>query len=282
MVSLSEILCFQIVDRSIFCLQWDLNLGLNNSTMVSVYRRTVVKKGEDSNMMYRAKPFVSIIIPAFNEQKNIGDTLKKTCNVAESSPFPCEIIVVDDGSTDLTVNLAKQHEVTVLTNGANEGKGAALRRGFAHARGEILITMDADGSHDPEDIPTLLSPVLNGATLAIGSRFASEEGKRSTTRLNLFGNGLISLSIMLLTARQITDSQSGFRAMRRAFLRELNLTSDRYEVETEVLVKALMNGCHVREVPLRTNKRKNGHSHLNPLSDGLKIMKTLIKSVIIM
>jgi glycosyltransferase involved in cell wall biosynthesis len=233
-------------------------------------------------MMHGAKPLVSIIIPAFNEQKNIGDTLEKTCNVAESSSFPCEIIVVDDGSTDLTVNLAKQHEVTVLTNGANKGKGAALRRGFVHAQGEILITMDADGSHDPADIPTLLSTILNGATLAIGSRFASEEGKRSTTKLNLFGNGLISLSIMLLTAKQVTDSQSGFRAMRRTFLRELNLTSDRYEVETEVLVKALINGCPVREVPLRTSKRKNGHSHLNPLSDGLKIMRTLIKSVIIM
>ena len=239
-----------------------------------------MKKGESSNVMHGAKPFVSIIIPAFNEQKNIGDILKKTCMVAESSSFPFEIIVVDDGSTDLTVDLAKQYEVTVLTGGVNEGKGAALRRGFVHARGEILITMDADGSHDPEDIPNLLLPVLNGATLALGTRFASEEGKRSTTKLNLFGNGLINLSIMLLTAKQVTDSQCGFRAMKQTFLRGLNLVSDRYEVETEVLVKALVKGSPVTEVPLRISKRKNGHSHLNPFGDGFKIMKTVIASAI--
>lgn len=250
--------------------------------MISAYRRSVVEKGKGLNVIDVARPIVSILIPAFNEQENIGDVLAKTYETVESNAFPYEIIVVDDGSTDRTRELAYQHKVTVLTNGTNKGKGVALRRGFAHAQGEIVVTMDADGSHDPEDIPRLLLPILNGATLALGARFASEEGKRSTTKLNIFGNGLINLSIRLLTGKRITDSQSGFRAIRRSFLSELNLTSDGYEVETEVLVKALMNGNVVEEVPLRISKRKNGHSHLNPLGDGIKIMRTMVKSVIAM
>lgn len=233
-------------------------------------------------MIHVARPLVSIVIPAFNEQESIGDTLDKAYKMIEPSPFSFEIIVVDDGSTDRTRELAGQHKVTVLTNGTNKGKGVALRRGFGHAQGEIVVTMDADGSHDPADVPKLLLPVLNGATLALGTRFGSEEGKQSTRKLNLFGNGLINLSILLLTGKRITDSQSGFRAMRQSFVRELTLVSDGYEVETEVLVKALRNGNIVKEVPLGISRRKNGHSHLNPLSDGIKIMRTVVKSVIAM
>ena len=242
----------------------------------------MVEKGKRLNMTGVARPLVSIVIPAFNEQENIDDILNKTYKTVESNAFPYEIIVVDDGSTDRTRELAYQHKVTVLTNGANKGKGAALRRGFGHAQGEIVVTMDADGSHNPEDIPKLLLQVLNGATLVLGARFASEEGKQSTKKLNLLGNGLINLSIMLLTGKRITDSQSGFRAMRRSFVRELTLTSDGYEVETEVLVKALKNGNIVKEISLGISRRKNGHSHLNPLSDGIKIMRTVVKSVIAM
>jgi glycosyltransferase involved in cell wall biosynthesis len=240
----------------------------------------MVEKGKRLNMTDVARPLVSIVIPAFNEQENIDDILNKTYKAVESNAFPYEIIVVDDGSTDRTRELAYQHKVTVLTNGANKGKGVALRRGFGHAQGEIVVTMDADGSHNPEDIPKLLEQVLNGATLVLGTRFGSEEGKQSTKKLNLLGNGFINLSIMLLTGKRITDSQSGFRAMRRSFVRELTLTSDGYEVETEVLVKALKNGNIVKEISLGTSRRKNGHSHLNPLSDGIKIMRTVVKSVI--
>jgi len=224
------------------------------------------------------KPVVSVVIPAYNEEKNISDLLARTCKAVESSALPYEIIVVDDGSKDRTRELAYRHKAIVLWNETNQGKGAALRKGVARAQGEIVITMDADGSHDPEEIPKLIQPMLEGATLSLGTRFASDEGKKSTKTLNLFGNGIINLSIFLMTGRRVTDSQCGFRAIRRSFLKHVEITSDGYEVETELLLKALKNGNVVREVSLNVSKRKNGHSHLNPFNDGLKIMKTVVRA----
>ena len=227
---------------------------------------------------WNTRPVVSIVIPAYNEEKNITGLLERTCRAVESSSLPYEIIVVDDGSNDKTRELALQHKTLVLWNKENRGKGSALRKGIAHAQGEIIVTMDADGSHDPEEIPKLMQPMLEGATIALGTRFSADGGKKSTKTLNLLGNGIINLSIFMMTGKRVTDSQCGFRAIKRDFLKKIKIVSDGFEVETELLLKALKNGNIVREVSLNVSKRKNGHSHINPLSDGLKIMRTVLKA----
>jgi glycosyltransferase involved in cell wall biosynthesis len=224
---------------------------------------------------------MSIIIPAFNEGGNIDCVLTQMCKAAELTLLPYEIIVVDDGSTDRTRELACGHKIVVLHNERNQGKGSALRRGLEYAQGDILITMDADGSHNPEDIRRLLIPILSGAHVTLGVRFVSEEGKASTTRVNLFGNSLINLLIWVLTRKRITDSQSGFRVLTRKALQEIRIFSTGYQIETELTVKSLRNGNVVKEVPLRVRKRANGRSHLNPLRDGLLILATILKSSVI-
>lgn len=221
-------------------------------------------------------PTISVIVPAFNEEKTIEEVLIKTHLTLESLQFPYEVIVVDDGSTDRTREIASKYKATVLSNGKNRGKGYALKRGFQNAQGDIIITIDADGSHSPEDIKTLLTPILNGADVVLGSRFKDGNGKNSTKKLHLFGNGMINLLIRILTKKHITDSQSGFRAYKRKILKEIQMSSEGYEVETELTVKTLKNGNILYEVPISSRKRKNGCSHLNPLSDGITILKTII------
>ncbi|MEM3011390.1 MAG: glycosyltransferase family 2 protein [Candidatus Bathyarchaeia archaeon] len=221
-------------------------------------------------------PTISVIVPAFNEEKTIEDVLIRTHLTLESLQFPYEIIVVDDGSTDRTREVASKLKATVLSNGKNRGKGYALKRGFQTAQGDIIITIDADGSHSPEDIKTLLTPILNGADVVLGSRFRDSNGKNSTKKLHLFGNSMINLLIRILTKKHVTDSQSGFRAYKRRILKELHVVSEGYEVETELTVKTLKNGNIIHEVPISSRKRKDGCSHLNPLRDGINILKTIL------
>ena len=247
--------------------------GLENKPSLSVTAPECGRK--------MSKPAVSVIIPAFNEEKNIDDVLTRLYKAAESNSLPYEIIVVDDGSTDKTKVLACRPEVIVLGNETNQGKGFALQRGFQHAQGDIIVTMDSDGSHDPEDIERLIVPLLNGADVVLGSRFLAGQGNDSTKKLHVFGNILINFLVLVMTGKYITDSQTGFRAYRKKVLQEIDITSEGYHVETELTVKTLRNDNVVEEVPIKINKRMNGCSHLNPLTDGFRIFKTIVKSSII-
>jgi len=225
-------------------------------------------------------PTISIIIPAFNEENTIENLLERIHKTLEMTQSPYEIIVVDDGSIDKTAQLAHRYKATVLKNGQNQGKGHALQRGFQHAKGDIIITMDADGSHKPEDLTKLVTPLLNGADIVFGSRFINGCSKIATKKLHRFGNRLFNLIIRLLTDKHITDSQTGFRGYKKEIIKQIGITSKGYEVETELTVKSLKNGCVVHEEPITFEKRIDGCSHLNPLTDGFKILKTILMASI--
>ncbi|MEM3769709.1 MAG: glycosyltransferase family 2 protein [Candidatus Bathyarchaeia archaeon] len=221
---------------------------------------------------------ISVVIPAYNEEKTIGSVIEETLQVMDSLGLPYEIIVVDDGSTDGTKEIASKYKARVLSNGRNQGKGYALRKGFQHARGEIVVTIDADGSHKPKEIPDLLYPLFNGADIVAGSRFLGK-GEDYTSKLHMLGNHLINMTIMLLTRKLITDSQTGLRAFKRKLLEKVNLESYGYEIETEITVKGLKNGFKFQEIPISCQKREHSVSRLRILSDGFKILKTILTSV---
>ncbi len=223
---------------------------------------------------------ISVVIPAYNEEKTIVDVVSRTYAVMQRIRLPYEILVVDDGSTDHTRDLVPSSMARLLTNGRNQGKGSALKRGFSQARGDIIVTIDSDGSHDPEDILRLLPQVLNGSDVVMGSRFVNGDGNRSTRRLNILGNRLINLLIRFFTGKRITDSQTGLRAFKRRIIDRVILRSKGYQVETELTVKSLKNGSKVKEISIDSIKRKNGASHLKPLYDGARIFKTIVQSSI--
>jgi glycosyltransferase involved in cell wall biosynthesis len=222
-------------------------------------------------------PMVSIIIPAFDEEGTIRNVISETIETMIDHSMPYEIIVVDDGSSDNTAKFANQYDVRVLVNDGNQGKGYSLRRGFIEARGSFIVTMDSDGAHDPGEIPALVEPLFNGADVVAGSRFLGN-GERFTTKINQIGNLLINVSILLLTGRNITDSQTGFRAFKRSFLDEIDLVSSGFEIESELTMKALKNGFQLKEIPIFCQARKYDISRVRILRDGIRIFKTVLSA----
>ncbi|MGB8781431.1 MAG: glycosyltransferase family 2 protein [Candidatus Bathyarchaeia archaeon] len=220
---------------------------------------------------------VSVVIPAYNEQKTIGHVIEETMSVMDSLGVPYEIIIVNDGSTDRTGQIATTYKATVLTNERNRGKGHAIRKGFQQAQGDIVVTLDADGAHSPKEIPDLLSPLSNGMDIVGGSRFMGNSGD-STTRLNRLGNFVFNMAITTLTGKRVTDSQTGFRAFKKEALQKLKLASLGYEIETEITVKGLKNGFAFEERPITCKQRQYSVSKLRLLSDGTKILQAILKA----
>jgi glycosyltransferase involved in cell wall biosynthesis len=222
---------------------------------------------------------VSVIIPVFNEESTVGDVITRTKNTLEKLKLPYEVIVVDDGSVDRSLEISKAKEVNVLRE-THQGKGHAIRSGIRWAKGNIIVTLDSDGSHKPEEIPLILQCVMEDKVdFAIGSRFFNAEAnKAKIPRLNRLGNRIFNSLIGLLTGVKISDSQSGFRSIRSSVIKKMKLDSQGYEVESEMLVKALKMGVRVTEVPISFEQRTVGRSKLDPLKDGIRILYSIITS----
>jgi len=209
---------------------------------------------------------ISVIIPAYNEAKRIGKVLSKI------PEFVDEVIVVDDGSEDNTFEVAKNHGAEVIRLEENQGKGVAMREGIKKISGDVVVFMDADGQHNPEEIEKLVSPILKGeADFVIGSRLIKTQGKRPLIRKisNFLSTSLIKIKLGI----NVKDTQSGFRAIKRELLPEIE--SKRYEVETEILIKAVKKGARVKEVPVeRIYGIETGHFRFE---DILRFLHSLIK-----
>ena len=225
-------------------------------------------------------PTVSVIIPAFNEEKNVAKVLSGTIEVMDQLHLPYEIIFVDDGSTDKTALIASSFKVNVLVNKENSGKGYSLKRGLQHASGDVIVTIDSDGEHKPKEIAPLLEAVCNGADVAAGSRFLNRHTE-VTTKLNQIGNHVFNLAIMSLTGKRVTDSQTGFRAFKRQVIEKLDLQSDGYEIETEITVKSLRGGFAFKELPITIERRKFGASKIKLIKDGKKIAEAILTTSLI-
>ncbi|WP_297436620.1 glycosyltransferase family 2 protein [Thermococcus sp.] len=189
---------------------------------------------------------ISIVVPAYNEEKRLPEVLKRVPD------FVDELIVVDDGSTDGTYSTAlkmaeEDPRVVPIRLEENCGKGCAMREGIKHARGDVVVFMDADGQHLPEEIGKLVGPIVQGeADVVIGARRLEVQGKRPIHRR--LSNMITTRLLRLKLGTYVYDTQSGFRAYRREFLPRIE--SSRYEVESEMLIKAVKMGARIREVPV--------------------------------
>jgi len=217
---------------------------------------------------------LSVVIPAYNEEHNIGKVLD---SVKQMITADDEIIVVDDGSTDKTAEVAEEKNVRVIRHIVNEGKGSCVKEGIAAATGDIIVLIDGDGQDDPAEIPRLVLPIYWGADFVIGSRWLGEFHEGAISRLNFFVTVLITEVINLLFNSHITDSQAGFRCLRRDKLKGFELRSKEYEIETEMVIKAIKHKLKIVEVPVKRFKRPQGESKLRRLRQGVRILRLIIR-----
>jgi Glycosyltransferases involved in cell wall biogenesis len=223
---------------------------------------------------------LSIIIPVYNEELTIGNIIDRTHVAASKIGLPYEIIVVNDLSYDHSLEVACQRKVRVYSLKMHLGKGYALRAGFAQARGDVIVTIDSDGSHWPEELHEVLAPVLSGnVDMVIGSRYMNHKHV-AARKLNKFGVRIFNRLIQLFTGVAITDSQSGYRAMKRQVLDGQKLKSGEYEIESEMLVKTAKAGFRVAEVPITFEQRTYGTSGVDPMVDGSKILFSIFMAYI--
>jgi glycosyltransferase involved in cell wall biosynthesis len=223
---------------------------------------------------------LSIIIPVYNEELTVGNIIDRVKTVMQQTGLKHEIIVVDDCSYDKSLEVAKKYSAKIYTLKQHLGKGYALRAGFSKAKGDIIVTIDSDGSHKPEELLEVLAPVLEDkADLVIGSRYLNHKSV-AAKKLNAFGVKLFNYFIQLLTGVAVTDSQSGYRAMKREVLKNQNLKSGEYEIESEMLVKTAKKNFRITEVPISFEQRTYGRSGVDPLIDGFKILLSIILAYI--
>jgi len=212
-------------------------------------------------------------IPAFNEEKNIAVLITQLKKIAD------KIIVCNDGSTDLTSEIAEELGATVINHEKNLGYGAAIRSIFLKSKDldvDILVTFDADGQHRIEDINRVINPIINGESdLVIGSRFLDESAKE-VPRYRKAGIKLITKITNATIKKQLTDSQSGFRAYSKKVLNELNPSELGMGISTEILIKASAKNFRISEVPIKIVYDGDTSTH-NPISHGSSVLLSTIK-----
>lgn len=214
---------------------------------------------------------VSVVIPAFNEEQTVGVVVERTCGALEELGLPFEVIVVDDGSSDDTAVVAESFGAKVIRNNYRMGKGITLRRGFNVCRGNVVVTLDADGSHQPEEIPSLLKPILNNSFDAVfGYRFHNPT-RAPITEFRFVGNRLFDYFIYLLTRKRIVDSQCGFRAFRTHIVKKMKLSSRWFEIESAMFINVIKGKYPFIQVPV-TFAIASSPSKLNGFRDGLIIL----------
>jgi glycosyltransferase involved in cell wall biosynthesis len=214
---------------------------------------------------------VSIVIPTINEFSNIKEVFPKI------PEFVDEIIVVDGCSTDGTVEEIKRYRSGAkIFIEKKLGKGAALRRGFKEASGDLIIMMDADGSNDIKELSLLIDPVLNGYDATKASRLLPGGGSDDFTAFRRFGNRMFVVMVNTLYGANCTDLCYGYRAFKKEALNKIKLKSDGFEVETEQSILMLKEGLKVKEVPSFEAKRKFGNSRLHSIKDGWRILRVIV------
>lgn len=218
---------------------------------------------------------IAVIIPAYNEELTIGSVVLRARKYADT------VIVVDDGSSDRTAETALMAGATVLRMKVNSGKAAAIMRGFAELENinySVAVMMDADGQHFPEDLPTVITPILTDqADLVIGSRFMGGDAKVPAYRR--LGQKILDRFTNVGSGVKIGDTQSGFRAMGRKGVQNMVFHSSGYSIESAMIMHFVSRGLRITEVPISVSYDVPNKHKKNPLSMGFGLINGLVAEI---
>jgi hypothetical protein len=233
----------------------------------------------NNQIVARAQPFVVVGIPAFNEEHSIARV------VLESLRFADAVVVCDDGSSDMTGEIAERLGAEVIKHEHNLGYGAAIRSLFERARelgADVLVTIDADGQHDPKEIPNVVKPITKGvADVVIGSRFIDAHGTAEMPTYRRFGARLITKLANGSSKNSVSDAQSGFRAYNKEAVERLSVVEAGMGASVEILLEASKHDLKICEIP-SSCKYSTGDvatSAENPVTHGLSVVMSIIRLI---
>jgi dolichol-phosphate mannosyltransferase len=220
---------------------------------------------------------VAVVIPARNEAPTIADLVRRTAPLAD------RVVVMDGHSTDGTGELARGAGAVVIQD-PGRGKGSAIRAALTQVEEDVLVFMDADGSHDPADVPRLVLPIVrNELDLCVGSRFAGGSDELSVSMgqlIRTIGNISMNIAINTRWKVELTDTLNGFRAVRRAAALSVGLREDRHTIEQEMVMKMLRHRYRVGNAPTHEYARQHGASHINIWREWPKFVWCVIENLV--
>ena len=219
---------------------------------------------------------ILICIPAFNEARAIADIVNK------SKRYGDEVIVYDDGSKDDTYHVATSAGATVIRNPENKGYGVAIRSLFQAAKeknADIMVTLDSDGQHNPDQIPELIEPLKHGYDIVVGSRYLRNDDRAKVPKMRSLGIRTITKLTGSASYKGITDSQNGFRAYSKTALSTINLFEDGMSVSTEILLRASEKKLSIVEVPITITYDLKDTSTHNPITHGVSVLYSVLQFV---
>ena len=223
------------------------------------------------------EPCLSVVMPCYDESATIVEIVDRVL----ASPLTAELIIVDDGSTDGTRDILAgftDERIRVLLQPVNQGKGAALRRGFSEATAEFVIVQDADLEYDPVDYDLMLEPLLAGdADVVYGSRFQSGRPRRVLYFWHSVGNRLLTLLSNMFTDLNLTDMETCFKAFRREVIQSIDLEEDRFGIEPEITAKVSAGGWRVWEVGISYSGRTYADGKKISWRDGVAAVRCIVK-----
>ncbi len=236
--------------------------------------RTLPGHDEPEESPYR---LLSVIVPVFNERNTVAEIVRRMRRV--ELPVDLEVVMVDDASWDGTADILKALEdstVRVVQHRANAGKGAAIRTGLAHVRGDAVLIQDADLEYDPDDWPRLLAPMMKGkAQVVYGSRFTGE--RRNMMFHHWIGNRFLSLVTNVLYNTTLSDMETCYKLFDRRVLEGIEIESDGFDFEPEITAKVLRSGRTIYEVPVSYAGRTSREGRKFSWTDGVRAVGTLLR-----
>lgn len=223
----------------------------------------------------KGKPFAVAAIPAYNEEKTIAKI------ILLSQKYVDKVLVCDDGSSDMTKEIAKSVGATVIRHDKNKGKGAAFKSLLRKAKeldADIVVTLDGDDQHDPDDIPRLIEPILKeDVDITVGSRFLEKNEEMPFYRK--LGSRVLNKLVNSFGKREVTDTQSGYRAYSRKAVEHIEINSLGIGVDSQILMDAFSRGMRIREVPIRCRYKGVKGSTYNPVKHGMNVVGTIVRYV---